>query len=69
MQSAYSFLRSCESVLRRWQNRSVSTLPTTRDEEDQFARRMRFATIEDFRAPYGRAREVIHSLRLRYLAE
>jgi glutamate-ammonia-ligase adenylyltransferase len=69
LQNAYNFLRSCESVLRRWQNRSVSTLPTTRDEEDQFARRMGFATIDDFRAPYGRAREVIHSLRLRYLAE
>jgi glutamate-ammonia-ligase adenylyltransferase len=69
LQSAYNFLRSCESVLRRWQNRAVSTLPATRDEEDQFARRMRFATIDDFRAPYGRAREVIHSLRLRYQAE
>ena len=69
LQSAYNFLRTCESVLRRWQNRSVSTLPTIREEEDQFARRMRFATIDDFRAPYGRAREVIHSLRLRYLAE
>jgi glutamate-ammonia-ligase adenylyltransferase len=69
LQSAYNFLRTCESVLRRWQNHSVSTLPTTREEEDQFARRMRFATIDDFRAPYGRAREMIHSLRLRYLAE
>ena len=69
LQKAYNFLRTCESVLRRWQNRSVSTLPTTREEEDQFARRMRFATIDEFRAPYGQAREVIHSLRLRYLAE
>jgi len=69
LQSAYNFLRTCESVLRRWQNRSVSTLPTTREEENQFARRMRFATIDEFRAPYGKAREMIHSLRLRYLAE
>ena len=69
LQSAYNFLRTCESVLRRWQNRSVSTLPATREEEDQFARRMKFGTIDEFRAPYGRAREVIHSLRLRYLAE
>ena len=30
---------------------------------------MSFATIDDFRAPYGSAREMIHSLRLRYLAE
>ena len=69
LQKAYYFLRVCESVLRRWQNRSVSTLPTSRQEEDQFARRMRFKTIDDFRAPYSRAREVIHSLRQRYLAE
>jgi [glutamine synthetase] adenylyltransferase / [glutamine synthetase]-adenylyl-L-tyrosine phosphorylase len=67
LRSAYSLLRRCESVLRRWQNRGVSTLPATRDEEDRFARRMKFATIEDFHAPYGRAREVIRSLRMRYL--
>jgi glutamate-ammonia-ligase adenylyltransferase len=69
LRSAYTFLRTCELVLRRWQNRSVSTLPTTREAEDQFARRMKFASIDDFRGPYGKAREVIHSLRLRYLAE
>ena len=67
--SAYNFLRRCESVLRRWQLRSVSTLPVTREEEDRFARRMKFATIEDFRAPYGRARETIRWLRTRYLGE
>ena len=67
--SAYNFLRRCESVLRRWQFRSVSTLPVTREEEDRFARRMKFATIEDFRAPYGRARETIRWLRTRYLGE
>jgi len=69
LRSAYGFLRSCESVLRRWLNRAVSTLPSTRDEEDRFAMRMKFATIEDFHAPYGRSREVIRSLRMRYLVE
>ncbi len=69
LRDAYSFLRRCESVLRRWQNREVSNLPTARDEEDRFARRMKFATIQDFHAPYGRAREVIRSLRMRYLVE
>ena len=69
LRDAYSFLRRCESVLRRWQNRGVSNLPTARDEEDRFARRMKFATIQDFHAPYGRAREVIRSLRMRYLVE
>jgi glutamine synthetase adenylyltransferase len=69
LRDAYNFLRTCESVLRRWQLRSVSTLPVTHEEEMRFARRMKFATIEDFRAPYGRARETIHSLRTRYLVE
>ena len=67
LRKAYSFLRACESVLRRWQYRTVATLPATRGEEEKFARRMKFATIEDFHAPYGRAREVIRSLRMRYL--
>lgn len=69
LRSAYNFLRRCESVLRRFEQRSVSTLPVTHEEEDRFARRMKFATIEDFRAPYGRAREMINWLRLRYLVE
>ena len=69
LRRAYNFLRASESVLRRWQNRSVSNLPTTPAEEAMFARRMKFATIEDFRLPYGQAREVIHTLRLRYLVD
>jgi glutamate-ammonia-ligase adenylyltransferase len=69
LREAYIFLRRCESVLRRWQFRSISTLPVTHEEEERFARRMKFKTIEDFRAPYGRARETVHSLRMRYLAE
>ena len=69
LRSAYNFLRACESVLRRWGNRSVSRLPATRREEEIFARRMKCATIDDFRRPYSRAREVIRSLRLRYLVE
>jgi glutamate-ammonia-ligase adenylyltransferase len=69
LRRAYNFLRRVESVLRRWQLRSVSTLPPTLDEEERFARRMNFPTIEAFRAPYGKARETIHSLRMRYLSE
>ncbi|CAN5472411.1 bifunctional [glutamate--ammonia ligase]-adenylyl-L-tyrosine phosphorylase/[glutamate--ammonia-ligase] adenylyltransferase [soil metagenome] len=69
LRSAYDFLRRCESVLRRLEQRSVSTLPMTLEDQERFARRMQFASIEDFRAPYGRAREMIHWLRLRYLTE
>jgi [glutamine synthetase] adenylyltransferase / [glutamine synthetase]-adenylyl-L-tyrosine phosphorylase len=69
LREAYNFLRTCESVLRRWQYRSVSTLPVNREEEERFARRMEFATIDDFHLPYRRARDLIRSLRLRYLVE
>jgi glutamate-ammonia-ligase adenylyltransferase len=69
LRQAYDFLRGCESTLRRLHFTTVSTLPPTHAEEDKFARRMNYSTIEAFRAPYGRAREAIHSLRLRYLSE
>ncbi|MBA3650550.1 MAG: hypothetical protein H0W66_03460 [Chthoniobacterales bacterium] len=69
LRSAYNFLRACESVLRRWGNRGVSRLPRNRGDEDIFARRMKCETIEDFRKPYIQAREIIHSLRLRYLVD
>ena len=67
LRAAYTFLRSCESVLRRWQNRSVSTLPATHDGQLALARRMKFSTIEAFHAPYRQAREVIRALWMRYL--
>ncbi len=69
LRDAYNFLRSCESVLRRWQNRSVSRLPATPEEEEIFARRMKSASVAEFRLPYGKAREEIRSLRLRYLVD
>jgi [glutamine synthetase] adenylyltransferase / [glutamine synthetase]-adenylyl-L-tyrosine phosphorylase len=67
LRAAYTFLRSCESVLRRWQHRSVSTLPATQDGQLALARRMNFSTIEAFHAPYRQAREVIRALWIRYL--
>ena len=69
LRNAYDFLRRCESTLRRLHFRNVSTLPATHLEQDRFAWRMNFVGIDAFRAPYSRARETIHSLRLRYLSE
>ncbi|HEY1770170.1 MAG TPA: hypothetical protein VGG02_07930 [Chthoniobacterales bacterium] len=69
LREAYNFLRVCESVLRRQQNRAVEMLPLALEEIKRFARRMKFASIDDFNQPYRRARATIHSLRLRYLAE
>ncbi len=67
LRDAYYFLRTCESVLRRWQNRSAASWPVRPEEEERFARRMKFATVKEFHLPYRRARETIHSLRTRYL--
>lgn len=67
LRESYNFLRACESVLRRWQNRSVSRLPAAVEDETIFARRLHFSSLEEFRHPYSRARETVHSLRLRYL--
>ena len=66
-----SFSAHCESTLRRLQfHQRFDVARDARREENHFARRMNFATIEDFRAPYGNAREAIHSLRrCRYLSE
>ena len=50
----------------------IEAFPTCRRrprKKNIFARRMKCATIEEFRLPYGKAREKIRSLRLRYLVE
>jgi glutamate-ammonia-ligase adenylyltransferase len=67
LRRAYTFLRCCESVLRRWQHRSVAALPATHDGQLTLARRMRFSTIDAFHGPYRQAREAIRALWIRYL--
>ena len=64
---SYVFLRSCESTLRRWQNRSVSTLPAGRDEQAKLAARMKFPSLEAFGVSYRQVRAAIHEMRQRLL--
>jgi len=59
---SYEFLRSCESVLRRYHNRPVATLPADAMEQQKFARRMGSQTIEAFTEEYHAARSAIHQL-------
>jgi glutamate-ammonia-ligase adenylyltransferase len=59
---AYAFLRRCESVLRRFENRAVSALPSGPDEQRKLAIRLGYEEFDVFRERYVDARETIHAL-------
>jgi [glutamine synthetase] adenylyltransferase / [glutamine synthetase]-adenylyl-L-tyrosine phosphorylase len=62
LKSSYAFLRRCELVLRRYDNRGVSTLPSDPDEQRKFALRLGYHELDVFRRDYLDAREAIHAL-------
>jgi len=62
LKDAYEFLRGCESVLRRYENKSVSTFPAQQSEQDRFVRRLGFKNIEAFTEKYQSARSSIHEI-------
>jgi glutamate-ammonia-ligase adenylyltransferase len=62
LKDAYAFLRRCELVLRRYDNRSISTLPSDPDEQRKFAIRLAYQEFDAFRRDYLDAREAIHAL-------
>ena len=62
LKHAYQFLRHCESVLRRHENRSVSTLPVDLTEQFRFCRRLGFENTGKFPAEYEAARSSIHEI-------
>ena len=62
LKDAYAFLRRCELVLRRYDNRSISTLPGDPDEQRKFAIRLAYQEFDAFRRHYLDAREAIHAL-------
>jgi glutamate-ammonia-ligase adenylyltransferase len=59
---AYELLRRCELVLRRYENRGVSTLPNNPEEQRKFAVRLGYDGFEIFRRDYTDAREAIHTV-------
>jgi glutamate-ammonia-ligase adenylyltransferase len=67
LENAYGTLRRCELVLRRYDNRSVSTLPSDPDEQRKFAVRLGYPELESFRRDYVDARETIHALYGHYI--
>jgi len=61
LKNSYAFLRRCELVLRRYDNKSISTLPGDPDEEKKFSIRLGYHDLDVFRRDYLTAREAIHA--------
>jgi len=62
LMQAYARLRQCESVLRRYENKAVSTLSSDPNEQRKLAVRLGYESFETFRRDYVDAREGIHEL-------
>jgi [glutamine synthetase] adenylyltransferase / [glutamine synthetase]-adenylyl-L-tyrosine phosphorylase len=62
LKNSYAFLRRCELVLRRYDNRGVSTLPSDPDEQRKFGIRLGYREFDAFRSDYLDSREAIHAL-------
>ena len=67
LQANYEYLRSIESVLRRWENKSVSSLPADKAEQSKLALRVGAKSLDAFAQRYREARLNIHAIYLRYL--
>jgi glutamate-ammonia-ligase adenylyltransferase len=63
----YEYLRSIGSALRRWENRSVSTLPADKTEQEKFAVRAGSKSLDDFAQAYQEARSGVHAIYSKYL--
>ncbi|MEP6809025.1 MAG: hypothetical protein ABI992_02185 [Chthoniobacterales bacterium] len=66
LQTSYDFLRRCESVLRRWENKTVASLPSEEVEQERLARRTGAKDLAAFSEQYRGARERIHLTYARY---
>jgi [glutamine synthetase] adenylyltransferase / [glutamine synthetase]-adenylyl-L-tyrosine phosphorylase len=62
LKNSYAFLRRCELVLRRYDNRGISTLPSDPGEQRKFAIRLGYHEVDAFRRDYLDTREAIHTL-------
>jgi glutamate-ammonia-ligase adenylyltransferase len=62
LKSAYRLLRKCESVLRRYENATVSTLPADPVELLRLGRRLGFKSADAFKEAYEAARNAIHEI-------
>jgi len=68
LKQSYGFLRHCESALRRYENKAVSSLPNDPSEQRRLAVRVGYDKLETFRSGYVDARESIHTIYERHVA-
>jgi glutamate-ammonia-ligase adenylyltransferase len=68
LKQSYGFLRQCESALRRYENKTVSSLPNDPAEQRRLAIRLGYVNLETFRRAYIDARESIHAIYQRHVA-
>jgi glutamate-ammonia-ligase adenylyltransferase len=62
LKRSYGFLRHCESVVRRFENKPVAVLPGEETEQLKFVRHIGFESIETFTKQYDEARSLVHDV-------
>jgi glutamate-ammonia-ligase adenylyltransferase len=67
LRRSYEHLRLIETVLRRGENKSVSTLPADETGQRMLAKRVGATSLDSFGRRYREARESIHAISSRYL--
>src|SRR6266568_6205544 len=64
---SYELLRRAEMVLRRFENKNISALPATPEEQKKLAKRVGYEDVDLFPSEYRAARETIHALYERHV--
>src|SRR6266568_3795653 len=64
---SYELLRRAEMALRRFENKNISTLPATSEEQKKLAKRVGYKDVDLFPNEYRAARETIHALYERHV--
>ena len=64
---SYDLLRRVEAILRRFENKNVSSLSPTDVEQKKLAKRLGYKDVDAFANEYGKARETIQTLYQRYI--
>jgi glutamate-ammonia-ligase adenylyltransferase len=62
LRQSYQVLRRCESGLRRYENKAVSSLPNDPGEQRKLAIRLGYDSFENFRRDYVDSRDSVHAL-------
>jgi glutamate-ammonia-ligase adenylyltransferase len=66
LRAHYAYLRFIESILRRWENKSVSTLPADKAGQEKVAVRAGAKSLDAFAQAYRDARSGIHAIYKEY---